>query len=115
MGDSVDLLQGTLEMLILKALSLEPLHGWGVGQRLTQLSHDVFQVPQGSVYPALMRMLRRGLIRSEWRVTEAGRRARYYQLTTKGRRELDAAMATWRQASTAVNGILAVRTGPGEA
>jgi PadR family transcriptional regulator len=110
MGESADLLQGTLEMLILKALSLAPLHGWGVGQRIGQLSKDVFQVPQGSVYPALMRMLRKGWIRSEWRITENGRRARYYDLTAKGRRELEARVASWQRAAGAVNGILASRS-----
>ena len=107
MGESAELLQGTLEMLILKALSLAPLHGWGVGQRIAHLSHDVFQVPQGSVYPALMRMLRKGWIRSDWQVTENGRRARYYALTAKGRRQLERAMAGWRLAAGAVEGILA--------
>ena len=71
------LLQGTLEMLVLKALSLEPMHGWGIGQRISQLSQEVFRVEQGSLYPALMRMVRKGWIRGSWRTTEHNRRARY--------------------------------------
>src|SRR4051794_26782004 len=94
-----DLVQGTLELLVLKALSLEPLHGWGIGNRLDQLSKDVFRVPQGSLYPALQRMLRKGWIRSEWRVTENNRRARYYLLTREGRRQLEQETASWERAS----------------
>ena len=109
MADSSDLLQGTLELLVLKALSLEPMHGWGIGNRIDQLSRDVFKVQQGSLYPALQRMLRRGLISSEWRVTENGRRARYYALTRAGRRQLKAGTASWERTSAAVNGILRVR------
>ncbi|MFI5208656.1 MAG: PadR family transcriptional regulator [Gemmatimonadales bacterium] len=109
MPDSSDLLQGTLELLVLKALSLEPMHGWGIGNRIDQLSRDVFKVQQGSLYPALQRMLRRGLISSEWRVTENGRRARYYALTRAGRRQLKAGTAQWERTSAAVNGILRVR------
>jgi PadR family transcriptional regulator len=108
-----DLLQGTLEMLVLKALSLAPLHGWGIGHRIDQLSRDAFQVQQGSLYPALQRMLRRGWIKSEWRVTENNRRARYYLLTRAGRKQLDAATAAWERASAAVNGILKVRAAEG--
>ena len=109
MPDPSDLLQGTLELLVLKALSLGPLHGWGIGNRIDQLSRDVFKVQQGSLYPALQRMLRRGLIGSEWRVTENGRRARYYALTRSGRRELRDATAQWERTSAAVDGILRVR------
>jgi PadR family transcriptional regulator len=105
--ESSDLLQGSLELLVLKALSLEPMHGWGIGQRIDQMSRDVFHVNQGSLYPALQRMSRKGWIRSEWRVTENNRRARYYLLTAAGRRELAARAEAWRRASSAVNGILA--------
>jgi transcriptional regulator len=108
-----DLLQGTLEMLVLKALSLEPMHGWGIGHRIDQLSRDVFRVQQGSLYPALQRMLRKGWIRSEWRVTENNRRARYYLLTPAGRRQLEKEMATWGRVSAAVSGILRVRLAEG--
>lgn len=104
-----DLLPGTLELLVLKALSLEPMHGWGIGQRLDQLSRDVFRVQQGSLYPALQRMLRKGWIRSEWRESAAGRRARYYLLTARGRRQLEAESATWQRTAAAVNGILRAR------
>src|SRR5437879_4074556 len=105
-----DLLPGTLELLVLKALSLEPMHGWGIGNRIDQLSKDVFRVHQGSLYPALQRMLRKGWIRSEWRTSDHNRRARYYLLTPAGRRQLDAERETWRRAATAINGILRVRT-----
>ena len=108
--DPVDLLPGTLELLVLKALSLEPMHGWGIGQRIDQLSRDVFKVQQGSLYPALQRMLRKGWIRSEWRTTEHGRRARYYLLTGKGQRQLEAETQVWQRTAAAVNGILRVRT-----
>lgn len=113
MSESADLLQGSLELLVLKALSLEPMHGWGIGQRIDQMSRDVFHVTQGSLYPALQRMLRKGWIKSEWRVTENNRRARYYLLTAAGRRELEAQTAAWRRASGAVNGILAFRLSEG--
>jgi PadR family transcriptional regulator, regulatory protein PadR len=105
----VDLLPGTLELLVLKALSLTPMHGWGIGQRIDQLSRDVFQVQQGSLYPALQRMLRKGWIRSEWRITENSRRARYYALTATGQRQLEAETAVWQRTAAAVNGILRVQ------
>lgn len=109
MAGPADLLPGTLELLVLKALSLEPMHGWGIGHRIDQLSRDVFKVQQGSLYPALQRMLRKGWIRSEWRTTEKSRRARYYVLTPKGRKQLGAETATWQRTAAAVNGILRVR------
>jgi transcriptional regulator len=109
-GRRGELLQGTLELLVLKTLSLEPTHGWGIGQRIQQISRDVFQVNQGSVYPALQRMVTKGWLESEWRVTENGRRARYYQLTAKGRRQLEAELREWKRSSGAVNWI--VRTRP---
>lgn len=114
MGDDRrDLLQGTLELLVLKALSLEPMHGWGIAQRIDQLSRDVFKVHQGSLYPALQRMLRYGWIKAEWRTTGNNRRARYYLLTTAGRKQLAEAAEDWQRASAAVNGILRVRTAEG--
>jgi len=109
MPGPADLLPGTLEVLVLKALSLEPMHGWGIGQRLDQLSRDVFKVQQGSLYPALQRMLRKGWIRSEWRMTANRRRARYYLLTPRGRRQLDAETATWNRTAAAVDGILRLK------
>ncbi len=101
-----DILQGTLEMLVLKTLTLEPMHGWGLSVRLRQISGEVFEVQQGSLYPALQRMLRRGWIRSEWRPTENNRRARYYDITPEGCRQLDAQMADWDRSSQAVNRVL---------
>jgi transcriptional regulator len=100
------IVQRTLEMLVLKALSLAPMHGWGIGQRIDQLSKGAFQVQQGSLYPALLRMRRQGWIRSEWRTTGNKRRARYYLLTAAGRRQLRAETATWEKASEAVNAFL---------
>jgi PadR family transcriptional regulator, regulatory protein PadR len=104
--NSGELLQGTLELLVLKALTLEPMHGWGMAQRIEQMSRDVFQVSQGSLYPALQRMKRKGWIASEWRVTENNRRARYYMLTPAGERQLERERAQWERASGAVNWVL---------
>ena len=105
--DQSELLQGTLELLILKTLSLEPMHGWGISQRIQQISQGVFQVNQGSLYPALQRMKSRGLLRAEWRTTENGRRARYYLMTPAGERELERERSQWQRSSAAVNWILA--------
>jgi PadR family transcriptional regulator, regulatory protein PadR len=104
--EQADLLQGTLELLVLKTLSLEPMHGWGISQRIQQMSLEVLRVTQGSLYPALQRMKRRGLIKSEWRTTENNRRARYYLLTPAGRKELAAEQAQWERSSSAVNWVL---------
>jgi PadR family transcriptional regulator, regulatory protein PadR len=104
--DQSDLLQGTLELLILKTLSLQPLHGWGISQRIQQMSRDVFQVNQGSLYPALQRMTQRGWIRAEWRTTENNRKARYYLLTPAGEGELARERQQWERSSTAVNWVL---------
>jgi transcriptional regulator len=104
--DQSDLLQGTLELLILKTLSLEPLHGWGISLRIRQTSREVFQVNQGSLYPALQRLTTRGLIRSEWRTTENNRRARYYLLTRPGLRELARIRSQWERSAVAVNWVL---------
>lgn len=105
-GKRSDLLQGTLDLLILRVLSLEPMHGWGIGERIALLSGEVFQVNQGSLYPALQRMRTRGWVRAEWRTTENNRRARYYALTALGERELGEAMAEWRRTSGAVDRVL---------
>jgi PadR family transcriptional regulator PadR len=113
--DHNDLLQGTLELLVLKALTLAPMHGWGIAQRIDQLSGDVFHVQQGSLYPALQRMLRRGWIRSEWRISEHNRRARYYLLTAAGRRRLADQQSSWERVSAAINAVLGVRPASGEA
>ncbi len=104
--DQSDLLQGTLELLVLKTLSLEPMHGWGISLRIRQMSRDVFQVNQGSVYPALQRMQSKGWIRSEWRTTENNRRARYYVKTPAGKRELARERSQWERSVAAVNWVL---------
>ncbi|HET7275723.1 MAG TPA: PadR family transcriptional regulator [Longimicrobiaceae bacterium] len=104
--DQSDLLQGTLELLVLKTLSLQPMHGWGISQRIQQMSQDVFQVNQGSLYPALQRMKSKGWISAEWQTTENNRRARYYSLTAAGERELARERSAWERSSSAVNLIL---------
>jgi transcriptional regulator len=109
--DSSELLQGTLELMVLKALSLEPMHGWGIAQRLQQMSRDVFRVNQGSLYPALQRMKNKGWVVSRWGTTENNRQAAYYELTAAGRRELEREREEWERASSAVNWILGFGTG----
>ncbi len=104
--DRSDLLQGTLEMLVLQILALVPMHGWGIAQRLEQMSDEVFLVNQGSLYPALQRMKQKGWVRSRWRLTENNRRARYYELTRTGEGQLTKERAQWEKTSKAVNGIL---------
>jgi transcriptional regulator len=100
-------LQGTLDLLILKTLSLAPMHGWGLTHRIEQLSHDVLQPGQGSIYPALVRLEQRGWIDTEWRVTENNRRAKYYWLTAAGRRALGQELASWNRFVSAVGLVLA--------
>ena len=106
-----DVLQGTLDMLVLKALQLGAMHGWGITERLEAGSNRVFQLNQGSLYPALYRLERQGMIASEWRVTENNRRARYYALTAAGRRRLAEERASWARLSQAVD--LVLRMGEG--
>jgi PadR family transcriptional regulator, regulatory protein PadR len=106
------LVQGTLYMLILKTLVLEPMHGYGIGVRLTQISQGVFQINAGSLFPALRRLERDGLIRGEWRVTENSRRAKYYVLTTPGRTMLKRETRAWEIQTTAIGRIL--KALPGE-
>ena len=101
-----DLLQGTLELLVLKTLALEPMHGWGIAQRIQTMSKDVFLVTQGSLYPALVRMKRRGWIKSAWRTSENNRRARYYELTAAGHKQLAAERRAWDRAATAIYAVL---------
>jgi PadR family transcriptional regulator PadR len=103
---SSDLVQGTLEMLILKTLALEPMHGYGVGLRIEQVSGGVFRVNAGSLLPALSRMERAGNVKSEWRATENNRRAKYYLLTSKGRRALSAETDKWQIQISAIARIL---------
>ena len=103
---SGDLLQGTLDLLVLRALQLEPMHGWGITERIEQWSESVLQVGQGTLYPALYRLERQGLIKSDWQVTENNRRARYYALTREGRAHLTGELAQWRRMSRAINLVL---------
>jgi transcriptional regulator len=104
--DTAEILQGTLDMLVLKALQLEPMHGWGITERIQSWSEEVLQLGQGTLYPALYRLERQGLIRSEWAVTENNRRARYYSLTRDGRRRFGEEVAAWRRVSRAINLVL---------
>lgn len=101
-----DILQGTLDLLILSTLSHEPMHGWGITQRIEHMSRQVLSVNQGSLYPALERLKRKSWIKDEWRTTENNRRARFYELTTKGRKHLAEERAGWQRSSAAVNWIL---------
>ena len=106
MTRDADVLQGTLDLLVLQTLALEPMHGWGIAQRIQQKSREAFTVGQGSVYPALLRLQQRGLISDEWGTTENNRRARYYRITTLGRRALKTEVADWRRYAAAVELIL---------
>jgi PadR family transcriptional regulator PadR len=105
-GSTTDLRQGTLDMLILKAISLEPLHGWGIAQRIQQISREVLQVNHGSLYPALQRLERRGFLRAEWRPSDNNRRSKYYQLTAEGRRALASEQRDWETFMAAVQRIM---------
>jgi transcriptional regulator len=101
-----DVLRGTLDLLVLQTLTLQPMHGWGISQRIQQLSRGLLDVNQGSLYPALQRLEQKGWIESEWRTTENNRRAKYYRLTTTGRRALGQETASWRRYVAAVELIL---------
>src|SRR6185503_7745248 len=104
-------IQGTLDMLVLKSLQLGPMHGWGITDRIESGSRNVFELNQGSLYPALYRLEKQGLIRSEWDVSENNRRARFYALTPAGRRQLAAERANWERLSDAVNLVLRMSEG----
>ena len=104
--DRHDMIRGTLDLLILKVLSLEPMHGWGISERIQQRSEDVLEVNQGALYPALHRLVRWGWITSEWRHTENNRKARYYRLTAAGARQLGEELAHWRRLSGAVERVI---------
>jgi PadR family transcriptional regulator len=106
MPPSTDLLQGTLDMLILRAISNEPQHGWAIAQRIQQVSNNVLQIGQGSLYPALHRLEYKGWIRAEWGASENNRKARYYSLTKAGRKQLDAEMENWSRLAGAINVVL---------
>jgi len=108
MGKPTDLVQGTLDLLILKVLSLESKHGWAIAKRIQQISREELQVQQGSLYPALYRLEEQGWIKAEWRASETGRDAKFYSLTAAGRKRLDAELATWNRLSRAID--LVVRT-----
>jgi transcriptional regulator len=106
MGERIDLPQGTLDLLILKTLAIEPQHGWAISERIRQVSSEVLQVQQGSLYPALHRLERRGWIRAKWGVSDNNRRAKYYELTRTGRKQLEEEATLWRKLSAAVGRIL---------
>jgi transcriptional regulator len=101
-----DVVQGTVDMLVLKAISLTPMHGWGITQRIDQITRGVLQVNPGSLYPALERLQDRGWIRAEWGTTENARRAKYYRLTARGRKQLGEETASWRRMAAAVEAVL---------
>jgi transcriptional regulator len=102
----IDLPQGTLDLLILKTLALEPQHGWAISERIQQISSDVLQIQQGSLYPALHRLERRGWIKARWGASENNRRAKYYELTKSGRKQLEAEESAWRKLTAAVGQVL---------
>ena len=106
MGDHIELPQGTLELLILKTLALEPRHGWAISERLHQISSATLHVRQGSIYPALHRLERRGWIKAEWGASTNNRRAKYYSLTKRGRAQLDADIASWRRLAAAIAQVI---------
>ena len=101
-----DVLRGTLDLLVLKTLALEPMHGWGIAQRIEQCSHGILGINQGSLYLALQRLLQKGSISAEWRASDNNRRAKYYRLTAAGRRSLGAETASWRQYVAAIELVL---------
>jgi transcriptional regulator len=104
--DRLDLLQGTLDMLLLKALQLEPLHGYAIARRVQQLSEDALRVEEGSLYPALHRIEERGFVESDWGISENNRRARYYRLTRAGRKRLEAEAGEWKRLSLAITRVM---------
>ena len=104
--EKADVLQGTLDMLVLKALQLEPMHGWGIAERIGQWSERVLQLGQGTLYPALYRLERQGLVESDWKQTQNNRRARCYSLTPAGRRQLAREMGSWQRLSRAIDLVL---------
>ena len=101
-----DVLRGSLDLLVLKTLSLVPMHGWGISQRIQQMSKGILEVNQGSLYPALQRLEKDGLISSDWGLTENNRRARYYQLTAAGRRALGVELESWKRFATGLDAVL---------
>ena len=108
MSRPADLVQGTLDLLLLKILALEPLHGWAISLRLRSISGEVLQVSEGSLYPALHKLEQEGWIRAEWKQTENNRRAKFYSLTRLGRRQLEAETASWQRLSAAISHVVAL-------
>ena len=106
MSDQTDVLQGTLDLLIMRTLALEPMHGWAIAQRIQQTSDELLRVQQGSLYPALHRLEHRGWIKAEWGASENNRRARFYSLTKAGRKQVEADLEKWERLSTGVNLLL---------
>jgi PadR family transcriptional regulator, regulatory protein PadR len=106
MSKPSDLIQGTLDLLILKTLSLEPKHGWAIAKRIEQVSHDALQITQGALYPALHRLEQQGWIRAAWRTTETGREAKFYELTRSGRAQLAKELQQWERLSSAVGLVI---------
>jgi PadR family transcriptional regulator PadR len=106
MEERMELPQGTLDLLILKALTLESMHGWAISERLQQISHEALQVQQGSLYPALHRLERKGWVKAQWATSENNRRAKYYTLTPRGHKQLDAETAAWRKLAAVVGHVL---------
>jgi len=106
MNERIDLPQGTLDLLILKILALEPQHGWAISERIQQISSAVLRIQQGSLYPALHRLERRGWIKAKWGISDNSRRAKYYELTSKGRKQLEAEESDWRRLTATVGQIL---------
>ena len=106
MPDSTDLLQGTLDLLILRTLALEPMHGWGIALRIQQVSKEALQIGQGSLYPALHRLEYKGWIQAEWASSENNRRAKFYSLTRAGKKQLDAELANWDRLTAAIKLVL---------
>lgn len=106
MARPTDLVQGTLDLLILKTISQEPMHGWAIAKRIHQVSREALQVQQGSLYPALHRLEQQAWIKAEWRTTEAGRMAKFYSLTKAGRKQLDKELESWTRLSAAINLVI---------
>jgi len=109
MSKPSDLVQGTLDLLLLKILALEPLHGWAISQRLSQVSGDELRVSDGSLYPALYKLEQEGWIKAEWKTSELGRRAKFYSLTVSGRRKLEEEAEEWRRLSSAISRVIRLK------
>jgi PadR family transcriptional regulator PadR len=109
MSKPPDLVQGTLDLLILKILALEPMHGWAIGQRLRQVSGEALQVSDGSLYPALHKLEQEGWIRAQWKTSDLGRRAKYYELTRPGRQQLERERANWQRLSSAISAVVKLK------